>query len=81
MLRNHPRFKRYPQHQTYYDMQSVFRQFIIVSGESIVFNPDDAVNCFLGTDIEALLMGNILLMKQDVPGQMKIDYKNSFSLD
>ena len=34
-----------------------------VAGEPIVESPKDAIKCFLGTDIDALLFENILLIK------------------
>jgi|CXWL01.1.fsa_nt_gi carbamoyltransferase len=34
-----------------------------VAGEPIVETPDDAIRCFLGTDIDALLLGDHLLLK------------------
>jgi carbamoyltransferase len=34
------------------------------NGEPIVESPDDAVRCFLGTDIDALLLDDVLLVKK-----------------
>lgn len=52
-----------------------------VRGEPIVCSPDDALNCFLGTDIDVLVLENFVLLKSDVPESMKLDYKNRFALD
>jgi carbamoyltransferase len=37
-----------------------------VAGEPIVETPDDAIRCFLGTDIDALLLGDHLLVKPGI---------------
>lgn len=34
-----------------------------VAGQPIVESPDDAIQCFLGTEIDALLLGDLLLVK------------------
>ena len=34
-----------------------------VAGEPIVESPEDAIKCFLGTDIDALLIEDYLLIK------------------
>lgn len=38
-----------------------------VAGEPIVCSPDDALNCFLGTDIDYLVMGDMLIEKCGSP--------------
>ena len=52
-----------------------------VRGEPIVCTPEDALNCFLGTDIDALFMENILLRKSDIPDSMRLNYTKAFSPD
>jgi carbamoyltransferase len=52
-----------------------------VRGEPIVCTPEDAINCFLGTEIDALILENILVLKADVPPAMRRDYKSRFDLD
>ena len=52
-----------------------------VRGEPIVCTPDDAINCFLGTAMDALVMENVIVMKSDVPASMALDYKHQFQLD
>jgi carbamoyltransferase len=37
-----------------------------VAGEPIVETPTDAIRCFLGTDIDALLLGDHLLVKPSI---------------
>ena len=37
-----------------------------VDGEPIVETPEDAIRCFLGTKMDYLVIGNVLLKKQDV---------------
>jgi carbamoyltransferase len=52
-----------------------------VRGEPIVCTPEDAINCFLGTEIDSLIMENILVRKTDIPEAMRPDYKGTFGLD
>ncbi|MGX9427885.1 MULTISPECIES: carbamoyltransferase family protein [Bradyrhizobium] len=52
-----------------------------VRGEPIVCTPEDAFRCFMGTDIEVLVVGNCFLNKEDQPPSLKLDYKNAFELD
>lgn len=52
-----------------------------VRGEPIVCTPKDAFNCFMGTEIEVLVIGNCYLRKEDQNIELKRDYKNSFELD
>ena len=35
----------------------------------------------MGTDIEMLVVGNALLLKEDQDENLKLDYKNAFELD
>jgi carbamoyltransferase len=52
-----------------------------VRGEPIVCTPEDAFRCFMGTDIEVLVIGNCHLRKEDQDPALKQDYKNAFELD
>jgi carbamoyltransferase len=52
-----------------------------VRGEPIVCTPEDAFRCFMGTEIEVLVIGNCLLRKRDQDAEFKLDYKNAFELD
>jgi carbamoyltransferase len=52
-----------------------------VRGEPIVCTPEDAFRCFMGSDIEVLVVGNCFLNKEDQPSSLKLDYKNMFDLD
>ena len=52
-----------------------------VRGEPIVCTPEDAFRCFLGTNIEALAVGNCLLLKEEQDLKLARDYKASFELD
>lgn len=52
-----------------------------VRGEPIVCTPEDAFRCFMGTDLEVLVVGNCLLRKEDQDQALKLDYKNNFALD
>lgn len=52
-----------------------------VRGEPIVCTPEDAFRCFMGTEIEAMAVGNCFLYKSDQDPSLKISYENSFTLD
>ena len=52
-----------------------------VRGEPIVCTPEDAFRCFMGSDIEVLVVGNCFLNKDEQPPSLKLDYKNMFELD
>ena len=52
-----------------------------VRGEPIIESPEDAFRCFMGTEIEQLVVGNCVLRKEDQPSKLKLDYKEQFALD
>ncbi len=52
-----------------------------VRGEPIVCTPEDAFRCFMGTEIEMLVVGNCVLDKEAQDPALKLDYKNAFELD
>jgi carbamoyltransferase len=52
-----------------------------VRGEPIVCTPEDAFRCFMGTEIEALAVGNCYLRKELQDPTLKHNYENEFELD
>ncbi len=52
-----------------------------VRGEPIVCTPEDAFRCFMGSEIEVLVVGNCFLRKEAQNPALKLDYKNAFELD
>jgi carbamoyltransferase len=52
-----------------------------VRGEPIVCTPEDAFRCFMGTEIEALAIGNCFLRKEDQDPRLKLDYRDRFDPD
>jgi carbamoyltransferase len=52
-----------------------------VRGEPIVCTPEDAFRCFMGTELDALAVGNLYLSKSDQDPALKRDYKEAFELD
>lgn len=52
-----------------------------VRGEPIVCNSTDAFRCFMGSEIELLVVGNCILRKEDQDPALKLDYKEAFELD
>jgi carbamoyltransferase len=52
-----------------------------VRGEPIVCTPEDAFRCFMGTEIEALALGNCYLRKERQNPTLKREYATSFEPD
>ena len=52
-----------------------------VRGEPIVNTPSDAFNCFMGTELDKLVIGNCYLDKKSQNIFLKKDYKIEFELD
>jgi carbamoyltransferase len=52
-----------------------------IRGEPIVCTPEDAFRCFMGTDIEVLVVGNCYLRKEDQDQKLTQDYRRTFELD
>jgi carbamoyltransferase len=52
-----------------------------VRSEPIVCTPEDAFRCFMGNEIELLVVGNCMLRKADQNPALKIDYKDEFEPD
>lgn len=52
-----------------------------IRGEPIVCTPEQAYRCFMGTDMDVLVLENYVLLKEDQPKDALIDYKDSFDLD
>ena len=75
----------------YYDLISKFKEKtncpIIVNtsfnvrGEPIVNTPTDAFNCFMGTELDYLVIGNCILDKSQQDSNLKKDYTKEFELD
>ena len=75
----------------YYDLISKFKEKtncpIIVNtsfnvrGEPIVNTPQDAFNCFMGTNLDFLVIGNCILDKNKQDKNLLSNYKNKFKLD
>jgi len=52
-----------------------------VRGEPIVCTPQDAFNCFMGTEMDELYIGNYRLIKTEQNSGLRKNYANSFELD
>ena len=75
----------------YYDLISKFKRKtdcpVIVNtsfnvrGEPIVNSPTDAFNCFMGTELDYLIIGNCILDKNKQNFDLKKDYTKEFDLD
>ena len=49
-----------------------------VRGEPIVCTPEDAFNCFMGTELDTLVIGNCFLKKNEQNGSLKKNYINKY---
>ena len=75
----------------YYDLISKFKEKtgcpVIVNtsfnvrGEPIVNTPTDAFNCFMGTELDYLVIGDCILDKSKQDPNLKKDYTKEFELD
>ena len=75
----------------YYDLISKFKEktgcpvvvntSFNVRGEPIVNTPSDAFNCFMGTELDILVIGNLFLDKQMQDNNLIKDYTSQFELD
>jgi carbamoyltransferase len=52
-----------------------------VRGEPIVCTPEDAFRCFMGTEMDVLSIGNVILRKPDQDPTLKEDYTSKYELD
>jgi carbamoyltransferase len=52
-----------------------------VRGEPIVNTPEDAFNCLMGTEIEMLVVGNCILLKDDQNPALVKNYRDEYELD
>ncbi len=52
-----------------------------IRGEPIVNTPENAFNCFMGTELDKLVIGNFILEKEKQDQNLKKDYSSKFELD
>tara|TARA_B100000287_G_C20111957_1_gene574738 strand:- start:163 stop:561 length:399 start_codon:yes stop_codon:yes gene_type:complete len=75
----------------YYDLISEFKKItncpILVNtsfnvrGEPIVCTIEDAFNCFMGTNLDILVIENFILYKEEQDKSLIKNYENKFELD
>ncbi len=75
----------------YYDLIARFKELtgcpVIINtsfnvrGEPLVNSPTDAYNCFMGTELDYLVIGNCILDKSQQDPNLKKDYSKEFELD
>ena len=75
----------------YYDLISKFKEktgcpLVVntsfnVRGEPIVNSPTDAFNCFMGSELDYLVIGNCILEKTKHDPNLKKNYTEEFELD
>ncbi len=79
------------QNKIFYDLISKFKErtgcpvlintSFNVRGEPIVNSPTDAFNCFMGTQLDFLVIGNFILDKKKQNQDLIKSYKDKFELD
>ena len=52
-----------------------------VRGEPIVLTPEDAFRCFMGTELDVLVMGNSYLKKTEQSKSLYSNYRSQYELD
>ncbi len=52
-----------------------------VRGEPIVNNPENAFKCFMGTNLDILVIESFVLFKEEQNKDLILDYKDKFELD
>ena len=84
-MQHHPRFyeiiKRFKEKT---GSPVVINTSFNVRGEPIVNTPEDAFRCFMNTNMDALVLENFVILKQDQPNAKEIDveaYLAEFALD
>ncbi len=84
-MQHHPRFYKIIErfkHKT--GSSVVINTSFNVRGEPIVNTPEDAFRCFMHTNMDALVLENFVILKQDQPNAKEIDieaYLKEFALD
>jgi carbamoyltransferase len=52
-----------------------------VRGEPIVCTPEDAFRCFMGNELDLLVVGNCVMRKSEQDPSLKLDYSSAFEAD
>ena len=52
-----------------------------VRGEPIVCSPEDAFKCFMGTELDVLVIGDYVLVKEEQDDHLIENYKDKYELD
>ena len=52
-----------------------------IRGEPIVCTPEDAYRCFMGTNLDILVIENFIIYKEEQISKINLNYKNEFELD
>ncbi len=52
-----------------------------VRGEPIVCTPEDAFQCFMCTDLDLLVLGNVILRKSEQDPSLRAAYRHEFEPD
>lgn len=52
-----------------------------VRGEPVVCRPEDAFKCFMGTDLDILVVGEYMVYKEEQPELLERSYEDVYELD
>ena len=52
-----------------------------IRGEPIVCSPEDAMRCFMSTELDILVIGDYLLYKHEQPKSLELNYQKEYKLD
>lgn len=52
-----------------------------VRGEPMVESPSDAFRCFMGTELDLLVVGNYIMYKHEQDPELKLDYRDAHEKD
>ena len=65
-----------------YQGKSILREYGVPVPDSLVVNtPEDAYNCFMGTDLDKLFIGNCYLEKEKQLNSLKKNYIDKYGND
>jgi carbamoyltransferase len=68
--------------EQYTDCPILINTSFNIRGEPIVYNPEDAYRCFMRTEMDYLVLENLLLKKSDQPEwNERVDWSKEFELD
>ena len=62
-------------------MSRIINTSFNIRGEPIVCTPTDAYKCFMGTELDVLVVGDYILLKEEQKMNSKLNYQDKYELD